>query len=119
MKRHGKKAGLPIELLARMAERLGALAHPQRLKLLELLETDGDTAVRELVAATGLPQATVSHHLGLMRRGGLLAAERRGREVRYRVADPDAVTILDCIRKRSRGTAHRRSRSSPTGTPDP
>jgi len=44
------------------------------------------------------PQAALSQHLSQMRRAGLLTARRRGQEVWYAIADPHALTILNCIR---------------------
>jgi DNA-binding transcriptional ArsR family regulator len=93
---------LSIEDLERMAQVLKLLAHPHRLKLVELLERKPE-AVHSLVARLYLPQGTVSQHLNQMRRAGLVSAERRGKEVWYRIADPRALTILDCIRKKKGG----------------
>lgn len=93
------KGLLSIEELERMAQVLRLLAHPHRLKLIELLERN-PAAVHSLVASLDLPQGTVSQHLNQMRRLGLVAAERRGKEVWYKIADPRALTILGCIRKK-------------------
>ena len=89
--------------LAAMARSLRVLAHPQRLRIVEALESRGERPVGDLVAYTGLPQAEVSHHLARMRRAGLVEGMRRGREVRYRVASASCFTILDCIRRRGGG----------------
>jgi DNA-binding transcriptional ArsR family regulator len=96
----GKATELPVEFLQRMADALRTLAHPHRLKIVETLERGGPAPAHALTEALGLAQATASHHLNTMRRAGLIAAERRGREVWYRIADPDACTILDCMRKK-------------------
>lgn len=70
-------------------ERLRALAHPVRRQLvadcLGAPRTAGD-----LVARSGLAPASVSEHLKVLRKTGLLILERDGRYRRYR-ADPDAV----------------------------
>jgi ArsR family transcriptional regulator len=73
-----------------------ALGDPTRLKILELLRARGKSCC-ELVAreerglcacdiedAVGLSQAAVSHHMGLLRRAGLVDAEKRGRWMFYR-----------------------------------
>ncbi len=93
---------LPVGLLARMADVLRVLAHCDRLRLIEHLEINGEQPVNALVDALGLPQATVSHHLSRMKAAGLVAAQRHEREVWYRIANPDSLTILDCIRKKRR-----------------
>ncbi|HMO49670.1 MAG TPA: metalloregulator ArsR/SmtB family transcription factor [Kiritimatiellia bacterium] len=91
---------LPIALLERMAMMLRVLAHPHRLKIIEMLESDAEATVSRIHAGLGLPQAATSQHLNHMKKVGLLASERRGKEVWYRIADARALTILGCIRKK-------------------
>ena len=98
-----KPSSLSIEFLERVASVLKLLAHPQRLKIVELLETAGAAPVHELEERLGLAQAATSQHLGQMKRVGLITAERRGKEVWYRLADPRCAAILDCIRSKSQG----------------
>lgn len=57
-----------------------------RLRLLQLLLERGEMSVGELVAAVGQPQPRVSTHLACLRHCGFAVTERRGREVRYRLA---------------------------------
>lgn len=90
----------PQSFLERMADVLRVLAHAQRLKLVALLEQQGEAPVHELTLALEMPQATVSQHLNRMRAVGLITCERRGKEVWYRIANPDVLTILGCMRKR-------------------
>ena len=92
--RQGK---LKIESLQKAAETLKMLAHPQRLRLIEILERENDMPVHVLMEETGFPQAVVSQHLNQMRRIGLLSAERRGKEMWYSITDPRALSILNCI----------------------
>ncbi len=92
--RQGK---LKVESLERAAETLKMLAHPQRLRLVEILERETEVPVHTLVEETELPQAVVSQHLNQMRRSGLLRAERRGKEMWYSITDPRALSILNCI----------------------
>ncbi len=73
-----------------------ALGDPTRLKILDLLKSRGQSCC-DLIArderglcacdietAVGLSQAAVSHHMGLLRRAGLVEAEKRGRWMYYR-----------------------------------
>lgn len=92
---------LSVELLERMAGALKILAHAHRLKLVEILQREGEAPVHVLMERMKLPQATISQHLNQMRRAGLVQARRRGKEVWYSIADPSALTILDCIRKKA------------------
>lgn len=96
------KSAVPVALLEKMAEVLKLLAHVHRLRIIDVLERTGDVPVYEITAQLGLPQAVTSQHLNAMKRVGLLHAKRRGKEVWYSIADPRALTILDCIRNKER-----------------
>jgi len=73
-----------------------ALADPTRLKILNLLKAKGRSCCDligrsepglcacDIEAAVGLSQAAISHHMGLLRRAGLVDAEKRGRWIYYR-----------------------------------
>ena len=58
----------------------------RRLEVVEAL-AGGERRVSDVVAATGLSQPSVSTHLGCLWECGLVARERRGREVHYRLID--------------------------------
>lgn len=89
---------LTIEDLARMAKVLKLLAHPHRLKVIDLLETHGPMPVHQLMEPLGLSQAATSNHLLKMRNIGLVMCERRGKEVWYDLGDRRSLTILNCMR---------------------
>jgi ArsR family transcriptional regulator len=91
---------LSIDLLNRLADTLKLLAHPQRLKIIEILQREEEAPVHSLTEQLGLAQAATSHHLNRMRRVGLLASERHGKEVWYSIADDRALAILDCVRRK-------------------
>ena len=91
---------LSIELLERVAGMLRLLAHPHRLKVIEFLEDlDEGAPVKDIMEHVALPHAATSQHLNQMKRVGLLRSARDGKEVRYSIRDPRALTILGCIRK--------------------
>ena len=75
--------------------------------------------VGRLAKAIGASQPNVSQHLAVLRSAGLVEAERNGREVRYRLADPDVMVACGLMRSRPRATADatRRDRG-PRGRPD-
>jgi ArsR family transcriptional regulator, cadmium/lead-responsive transcriptional repressor len=73
-----------IELLAKYFRGLG---DPTRLRVLQLLEESGELAAGEIVSRLGLPQATVSTHLGCLRWCGFVTTRREDRSVIYRLAD--------------------------------
>lgn len=88
---------LDPSLLRRCGAALRALAHPERLRIVESLEA-GPLTVGELTDSLGRPQATVSQHLMRLRAHGLVRAEREGRGVRYAIAQAGCLSVLDCIR---------------------
>lgn len=81
------------------AECLRVLAHPDRLRLVDLLIRKRFT-VGDLAEYIGLPPAVASGHLRLLQRCGLLRPERKGRTVTYVVAEPCLKKIMACITER-------------------
>lgn len=88
-----------LEALGQAAECLKTLAHPHRLRMIQML-LQGDYTVGELAEACELPSAMASEHLRLMQRCGFLVSEKDGRRVFYRVAEPHLKNILKCIEDR-------------------
>jgi DNA-binding transcriptional ArsR family regulator len=84
-------------VLAKAAEVIKCVGHPDRLMILEFLE-DGEKAVGEIQETLDLPQAIVSQHLAKMRGWNIVAPRRDGIHVYYRIIEPKVVHILDCIR---------------------
>ncbi len=86
-----------------------ALGDPTRLKILELLRARGksccDLIARDerglcacdIEASVGLSQAAVSHHMGLLRRAGLIDAEKRGRWIFYRRNDVALAGLAEAV----------------------
>ena len=85
--------------LAQAAECLKALAHPVRLRMVQLL-LRGKYTVGELAEDCAIPDNVASENLRLMQRCGFLASERDGRRVYYRVAEPHLTNILACVEDR-------------------
>jgi len=75
------------------SELLKTLAAPIRLAVLVELDR-GPRYVHELVDALQASQSLVSQHLRVLRAARLVAAERRGREVVYRLADEHVSQIV-------------------------
>jgi DNA-binding transcriptional ArsR family regulator len=84
------------QLLARIAERLKALADPTRLRILHSLE-GGELCVTDILERVGGSQANVSKHLAVLRRCGVVAARREGTSVYYRPLDPTAFAICRMV----------------------
>lgn len=93
--------GLPVEFLDRVGQVLRLLAHPQRLRIVEILGRRKGAPVHEITELLDLPQAATSQHLNQMRRMGVVSARRRGREVWYSIADRRCIRILECVRTKA------------------
>ncbi|HEX9730097.1 MAG TPA: metalloregulator ArsR/SmtB family transcription factor [Gemmatimonadales bacterium] len=85
------------DVLARAADIIKMLGHPERLKIVEVLE-GGAATVSEIEQEVRLPQAIVSQHLARMRGAGIVAARRDGAFVHYRITEAKVHHILNCIR---------------------
>jgi len=88
-----------LRALGEAAECLRTLAHPHRLRMVQML-LQGRFTVGELAAACQIPSHMASEHLRLMQRSGFLAAEKDGRCVYYAVAEPHLENILACVEAR-------------------
>ena len=87
---------------------LRAMGDASRLRILGEL-CDGEKSVSALITATGLAQANVSRHLGVLRRASLVSPRRERRHVYYRLANdlPRAICGLVCSSLEERASAHR------------
>ncbi len=93
---------IDLDALGQAAECLRTLAHPHRLRIVELL-LGGRYTVGELAESCGIPSHMASEHLRLMQRCGFLASEREGRTVYYSVVEPHLANIMNCIADRFGG----------------
>jgi len=75
-----------------------ALAHPVRIKILEIL-VRGDRAVQELQEALDLDQPTVSQQLAVLRNQGIVTSQKQGLSVRYALRDPAIGELLEVARR--------------------
>lgn len=95
---------LPMEALEHAAECLRIIAHPHRLRMLDML-VHGRFTVGELAEACGISSSVASDHLRLMRRCRLLASERDGRRTYYTISEMHLRDLLACVRSRFGSTA--------------
>ena len=80
------------------AEFFKALAHPLRIRILELLRS-GPLSVTQIQDATGAPASSVSQQLAVLRGRSIVTTERRGTTVIYSVADAELFELLDVVRR--------------------
>jgi DNA-binding transcriptional ArsR family regulator len=92
----------PLGALEQAAECLKTLAHPHRLRMVQML-LRGRYTVGELAEACGIPSHMASEHLRLMQRCGLLRGEKEGRKAYYQIAEPHLASLMACIEGRFGG----------------
>ena len=102
------KPGGSVKSFAEAAECLKTLAHPVRLRMVQML-LFGRYTVGELAEDAGIPDNVASEHLRLMQRCGFFSSEREGRRVYYQVAEPHLNDLMKCVEGRFMPTAKRRA----------
>ena len=95
---------MSLDALTQAGECLKTLAHPHRLRMVQML-LQGRYTVGELAEACEIPSHMASEHLRLMQRCGLLSAEKDGRKAYYQIAEPHLANIMACVEARFGGEA--------------
>lgn len=85
-----------MDILEKAAVSLRTLAHPHRLRIVQIL-LDHEESVGELAAACGVTSHMASEHLRLLKDRGFLKSRREGRRVFYRVSEPALAGFMRCI----------------------
>lgn len=100
-----RKAGIDIVLACK------ALGDPTRLRILDLLKARGRSCcaliarderglcAHDIEESVGLSQAAISHHMGLLRRAGLVAAQKRGRWMFYSRNESTLAVLAEALAK--------------------
>jgi ArsR family transcriptional regulator, zinc-responsive transcriptional repressor len=83
-------------LLEEAAECLKVMAHPVRLKIVNIL-MQGEFAVHEIAELCETSANQTCEHLRLLKGHGLLSSERRGRTVYYKILSPRLPRLIECI----------------------
>lgn len=79
--------------LDRLSNVVKVLTDPARLRIVELLQTQGELAVNDICAALQIRQSLISSKLGKMARLNLVQARREGQRVYYSLVDPIAIRL--------------------------
>jgi len=87
------------ELQTLKAEFFRAMAHPIRIRLLEVLVARPETSVQELQRTLGIDQPIVSQQLARLRASGIVVARKQGSTTRYAVADPLLKDLLSVAKQ--------------------
>ncbi len=80
------------------ADLFKALAHPSRVRVLEVL-TDGERTVGELQPLVGIESSHLSQQLAVLRRGGIVQSRKEGTTVLYSVTDPRLFHLLETAKE--------------------
>ncbi len=91
-----------LAALEQAAECLKTLAHPHRLRMVQML-LRGRYTVGELADACGIASHMASEHLRLMQRCGFMTSEKDGRKAYYQIAEPHLANLMACIEARFGG----------------
>lgn len=81
---------------AEASQLLKALGNADRLLLLCQL-SQGERNVSELETLLGIQQPTLSQQLAVLRREGLVATRRDGKQIHYRISSPEALAVISTL----------------------
>ena len=95
------------------------LAHPVRIRVLELLSAAPEVSVTDMLAATGLEASHLSQHLSVLRRYHLVKGERRALQMFYSLAYPQVADLLSVARSAAQRHAAHHPRAARTIGPAP
>jgi ArsR family transcriptional regulator len=84
------------EKILKAANMLKSIAHPTRLKILNLLKDTKEYSVTKIHLQLSCKQPTISHHLSIMKNKGVLKSRQDGKNIFYSIKK-DA--FVDCINK--------------------
>ncbi len=102
MKKNNDATLLEMPALVEAAECLKTLAHPHRLRMIQML-LHGRYTVGELAEACGIRSHMASEHLRLMQRCRFLTMVKEGRNVFYQIAEPHLANLMACVNARFGG----------------
>lgn len=80
------------------AEMCKVFSNPTRLEILNLLR-DKEMSVTELIEKTKLSQANISQHLSIMKSKGIVASNRKGKNIYYKLTNVKIIKAFDIIRE--------------------
>lgn len=93
------KTQLDMHKLDAAAGKLRSIAHPMRIAIIGLLETNGKMNVTSIYEKLKIEQAAASHHLNILKSKGILESKRDGKNTYYYLKHSALATILECVSK--------------------
>jgi DNA-binding transcriptional ArsR family regulator len=76
---------------------LHTLSDINRLRIIECIGIEMEHSVGEIVAATGLSQPLVSHHLKILKKNAIVKTNRKGPFIYYRLSSPEIIEVLGIL----------------------
>lgn len=93
------KIDIDVHKLELAASKLRAISHPMRIAIIELLSQGNKLSVTDIYNALNIEQATVSHHLSILKNKGVLVSKRKGKKIYYKLRNLILTDIIDCVNK--------------------
>ena len=91
------KTQLDMHKLDAAAGKLRSIAHPMRIAIIGLLETNGKMNVTSIYEKLKIEQAAASHHLNILKNKGILVSKRDGKKIYYALKSKTLNQIIDCL----------------------
>jgi ArsR family transcriptional regulator, zinc-responsive transcriptional repressor len=88
---------LDADILEKMADILKSIAHPVRLKIIEVLKDHDALSVSEIMEKVEVEQSLLSHHLIKLKDKQILNAKRTGKNIHYSLHEKKITDIFECI----------------------
>jgi ArsR family transcriptional regulator, arsenate/arsenite/antimonite-responsive transcriptional repressor len=111
-----EKTSCTDEVIAEYAQKLKAVGHPIRLKLLCLIDKEDDPCVTDLWRCLEQPQPVISQHLAILKDNGIVSAEVQKTRRVYTIIDPFIKGIVSKVRaEEARATASQGSKAKASG----
>ena len=88
MKQSAEEKNLQQKIFQMQCEICKALANPIRMAIVNRLD-DGEIAASDLIADLGISKANLSKHITVLANGGIVESRRDGRQIFYRLIDPE------------------------------
>ena len=90
---------LTSDKLNAVAKIFKTIAHPVKLEILEILEAEEPLDVSTICERinTSCETSMMSHHLTKMKDNGILCSQKQGKQVFYKIADRQLLSIFDCM----------------------
>ncbi len=88
---------ISLELLEQSSNMLKAIAHPQRIEIINLLQNHEKLTVGQIQKYLNITQSATSHNLGILKSNGILTSRRSGKKIYYELKHKKLSQIINCV----------------------